>query len=463
MVDPWLGGSSRDVARRTEAMKKRSLVMGVTLASMVAGCATQGLAPGLAPGVLPAMFALEAGEAFGPDEAEQVFRQAETAARARLASQPRAFGLLADAADQEAAVTEVTASTVRSDYFRLAYATDGNTHSAWGPSGLDVAPSLTFRLSQPTRLSAVVVKLSPVGVVMDVAVRRGGGEWAAIATGLAPAAYETMSRVSLPAAEADEVRVTFRGVASSKLLVCEVHWFGTAVSGALPTPAPTETPPAQPTEAPTPAATATPTAVPTATPTAEPTLAPTPAPTETPTAEPTLAPTPAPSDTPSVAPTPAPTERPTAAPTPTPSPLPTPRPTPTPADCGWVIKGVGTVQDGGPPATFAFLAANRPGQEVDGFVALKLKGREFVGRVNVVQQQGDTVTMSGTLGGGKAFTLVAVDGGSQDSLSFSTSDAFELAGTVRKHGGIWFDERPCDLSDALDGCRTLRRGKVWHR
>lgn len=422
-------------------MKKRSLVTGVTLASVVAGCATQGVAPGLAPGLLPAMFALEAGEAFGPDEVEGVFRQAETAARARLALQPRAFGLLADSADQEAGVVEVTASTVRNDYFRLAYATDGNTHSAWGPSGLDVAPSLTFRLSGTTRLSAVVVKISPAGVLMDVAVRRGGGDWETIATGLAPAAYEAMSRVSLPAAEADEVKVTFRGVESSKLFVCEVHWFGAPVSSPLPTPTavPSETPTAQPTEAPTPEVTATPTAVPTATPTAEPTLEPT------------------------TAPTPTPTELPTAAPTVVPSPVPTSRPTPAAADCGWVIKGVGTVQDGGPPATFAFLAANRPGQEVDGFVAVKLKGEEFVGRVNVVQQEGQTVTMSGTLGGGKAFTLVAVDGGDQDTLSFSTSDALELAGAVRKHGGIWFVERPCDLKGALDGCRTLRWGKVWHR
>lgn len=424
-------------------MKKRSLVMGVTLASMVAGCAAQGVSPGLAPGVLPAVFSLEAGEAFGPDEAELVFHRAEAAARARLALQPRAFGLLADSADQEALVTEVTASTVRNDYFRLAYATDGNTHSAWGPSSLDVAPSLTFRLGETMRLSAVVVKISPVGVLMDVSVRRGGGAWEAIATGLAPAAYETMSRVSLPAAEADEVRVTFRGVESSKLFVCEVHWFGAPVMGPLPTPTasptdeptsvPTELPTSQPTETPTPLATATAAVIPTAPPTPEPTL------------EPTLAPT----DQPTTAP-------PTVAPSEAPSAM------PTPADCGWVIKGVGTVQDGGPPATFAFLAANRPGRDVDGFVAVKLKGQEFVGRVNVVQQQGQTVTMSGTLGGGKAFTLVAVDGESQDSLSFSTSDAFELEGTVRKHGGIWFDERPCDLKDPFGGCRTLRRGKVWH-
>jgi hypothetical protein len=173
--------------------------------------------------------------------------------------------------------------------------------------------------------------------------------------------------------------------------------------------------------------------------------------------EPTLDPTPAPTDQPTTAPTVAPTQRPTEAPSAAPSAM------PTATDCGWVIKGVGTVQDGGPPATFAFLAANRPGREVDGFVAVKLKGQEYVGRVNVVQQQGRTVTMSGTLGGGKAFTLVAIDGDSEDSLSFSTSDAFELGGTVRKHGGIWFVERPCDLKDPFGGCRTLRWGKVWHQ
>lgn len=389
-------------------MKMRSMVLAVTLASMVAGCAVQG---GMTPGgsrvaVPAATFTLEPGQVFTAEEAEQVFQQAQAAARAAIG-----YNVLAEAGDPELPVSTVTSSTVRNDYFRLSYATDGNTHSAWGPAATDAAPSLTFAMTEKVEFSAVEVKLSPVGVKMDIAVATGTGAWTTVATNVTPAEYETMSRVSLPTAVGDKVKVTFHGVASKDLLVCEVHWFGQSAPVATPTPVPTATP--------------------------------------TPTPVPTVTPTPAPSATP------------TPVPTSTPTPVPTATPTPKPDVCeGIGIKGVGSIGGTCAPATFAFQASAVPGKGVSGFVYVTTGRQLYIGSVKVIQQQGKTVTLSGTLAGsGKAFTLVAVEGSTtRDTVSFSTEDKVEFTGKVLC-GDVRFIELPCDVKTVQSPCKTVRWGK----
>src|SRR5689334_21108173 len=54
----------------------------------------------------------------------------------------------------------VTCSSTRNDYFRLAYATDGKTTSAWAPAASDTAPSLTFDLGGCFDLTGFAIKSS---------------------------------------------------------------------------------------------------------------------------------------------------------------------------------------------------------------------------------------------------------------------------------------------------------------
>jgi hypothetical protein len=371
------------------------MVLAVTLASLVAGCAVQGGMTGGSPVAVPAAtFTMEPGQVFTAAEAEQVFQQAQAAARAAIG-----YNVLAESGDPELPVSTVTSSTVRNDFFRLSYATDGNTHSAWGPAATDTAPSLTFDMTEKVEFSAVEVKLSPAGVKMDIAVATGNGAWTTVATNVTPAEYETMSRVSLPTAVGDKVKVTFHGVASKDLLVCEVHWFGQSAPVATPTPAPT----------------ATPTPVPSATPT----------------------------------------------PKPTSTPKPTPTPTTKPDVCeGIGIKGVGSIGGTCDPATFAFQASSVPTKGVSGFVYVKTGRQLYIGSVHVIQQQGKTVTLSGTLAGsGKAFTLVAVEGSTtRDTVTFSTEDKVEFTGKVLC-GDVRFIELPCDVKTVKSPCKTVRWGK----
>jgi hypothetical protein len=165
------------------------------------------------------------------------------------------------------AIGGVTASSVRSDYFRLAYVTDGNWSSAWGPASTDTAPTLTFNLAGCYNLSGIATKVD-VGVTFDVQVREAGGAWTTIATGLDPQ-DGVKDYLALNGAAADEARLLFKAPTLSKVLVCEVEWFGTPCVTATPTPTPT------PTVVPTATPTVTPTATPTVTPTATPTVTPT--------------------------------------------------------------------------------------------------------------------------------------------------------------------------------------------
>lgn len=231
-------------------MKMRSWVLGVAAASLAAGCGLNGAVPGTGVAGPGAQTTVVAGQEFSTAEADRIFAQAESEARAALP----VYRVQADAtaAEQELTVNDVQASSVRSDYFRLSYVTDGNTHSAWGPAATDAEPSLTFQLADTFQLSGMVVKLSPAGATMDVAVASGAGGWTPIATGVAPAQYEAMSRVDLPASVGDRVKITFHGVAAKDLLVCEVHWFGTAAPASTPTPVATPTPVVTPTPAPKP-------------------------------------------------------------------------------------------------------------------------------------------------------------------------------------------------------------------
>ena len=192
-------------------------------ACLLAGCA---VAPGTAPDLSPrvAMF-LES-----------------TATSARY----QTMAVEADSGAAKVAVTHVSASSVKNDYFRLAYVNDGNLHSAWGAASSDAAPTLTYDLAGTTTLSGFAIKQSP-GVSMDVAVLVDGGAWETVATGLTSEA-EVMDWVDLPTAvEADRVRVTFRGELANQVLVCELDWYGTDAPTPTPSPTPTPTPSVSPT------------------------------------------------------------------------------------------------------------------------------------------------------------------------------------------------------------------------
>ncbi|MDB5095663.1 MAG: type domain [Cyanobacteria bacterium RYN_339] len=209
----------------------------------------------------------------------------------------------------ECRVTNVTASSTLDDtWFTLTNVTDGNTHSAWAPAADDQNPTLRFDLAAEAQLSGLSLKLSPVGVVVDVEVSSDNQTWTAVATGLVPV-YRQLHWVNLPTRMCSHVRLHFRGVQDGHLLVCEAHPNGDAGS---PTPSVT------PSVTPTPAATATPTAAPSVQPSVTPSATPTP--------EATPSATPTPEATPTATPTPAATPAPTATPTPGPTATPTPTP-----------------------------------------------------------------------------------------------------------------------------------------
>lgn len=201
------------------------------------------------------------------------------------------------------ATWEVSASSTRNSYFPVSNVRDNNLRTAWAPAENDTAPSLTFDLSQEMDLSAMTLKLSPQGVVVDVEVLNDG-EWTRVVTGLVPE-YRTLDWINLPTTRAEQVRLSFRGPQAGQVLVCHVGLFGPGCeSSAMPTTAPSMTP------VPSVSPSASPTAAPTATPTATPTASVSPEPTATPTAEPTATP----SEEPSPEPTATPSEEPSATP-----------------------------------------------------------------------------------------------------------------------------------------------------
>jgi hypothetical protein len=211
-----------------------NLFRGVLLSAvLVVGCTTSPNAPALT-------------------DAESAFL-ASTAASARytaMAGRGAAFYTAATTpvGATKLAIGGVSASSVRSDYFRLAYVTDGNWSSAWGPAASDTAPTLTFDLAGCYNLSGIATKVD-VGVTFDVQVREDGGAWTTIASGLDPQ-DGVKDYLALNGAAADEARLVFHAPDLSKVLVCEVEWFGTPC--ATPTPTPTPVPTPTPTVAPTP-------------------------------------------------------------------------------------------------------------------------------------------------------------------------------------------------------------------
>jgi hypothetical protein len=183
----------------------------------------------------------------------------------------------APASTNECRVTHVAASSTLNDqWFALANCTDGNTHSAWAPAAGDAEPTLTFDLAASCTLKGFSLKLSPVGVVVDVEASADGQAWKPVATGIVPV-YRQLHWVNLPATTCSHVRLRFRGVQDGHLLVCEAHPNGTDDGMTMPSTAPSASPTASPVPSTSPVASATPTATPT--PEASATATPTPAPT----------------------------------------------------------------------------------------------------------------------------------------------------------------------------------------
>lgn len=194
---------------------------------------------------------------------------------------------------------EVTASSTRNDYFQVSNVRDTNLRTAWAPAESDAAPSLTFDLSSEMDLSAMTLKLSPQGVVVDVDVF-DDGQWTRLVTGLVPE-YRTLDWINLPTTRAEQVRLSFRGPQAGQVLVCHVGLFGPGCEpAASPSAAPstTPTPSASPSVAPSPTPSASVSPEPTATPTESPTATPTEEPSATPSEEPTATPSEEPGATP---------------------------------------------------------------------------------------------------------------------------------------------------------------------
>lgn len=204
-----------------------ALAAALAAALVLAGCAT-----GLPQTAQPAL----------PAQGDALLAQERQAYQAAMGVQAPGYDLMLASGATELGLDEVTASSVKNDYFRLAYATDGNTHSAWGPDPSDPTPTLSYTLTQPQRVTDLKVKLSPAGVTMTIRAKLGSGAWQTIASNVSPSVYEDLVEVSLPPTDADQLQIVFnKPTANTQVLVCETHFFG------LPVPAPscTPTPPQQ--------------------------------------------------------------------------------------------------------------------------------------------------------------------------------------------------------------------------
>lgn len=205
---------------------------------------------------------------------------------------------------------DVTASSTRNDYFTVDNVRDTNLHSAWAPAENDEHPALTFRLSEPMDLSAMTLKMSPQGVIVDVDVMVGG-QWQRLVTGLVPE-YRTLDWINLPSTHAEQVRLSFRGANPTQALVCHVGFFGPGCgASASPTATPASTAPS-----------ASPSVMPSAEPSAETSAEPSVTPSAS--ASPSTEPSASPSTEVSASPTATPSTEPAATPTPTPEATATP-------------------------------------------------------------------------------------------------------------------------------------------
>lgn len=261
-------------------------------------------------------------------------------------------------------------SSTYNEYFRTAYLTDGNTHSAWRPAADDACPSIDLCLDGRHGLCELGIKMSGDATV-SVAVWDGAA-WCTVATGLSPTQGEFV-KLPLPHGTAgSKVRLTFDGD-TSELRVCEVE---VCTCG----PAPSTPPSQQPTPTPTPSQTV----------------------------------------------------EPTPTPTPSQSVAPTPTPTPTPLDCGTMVTGGPTATFGSGllkyKVDFSFEArTSGTNRGTINLVDHRLLAPHLKGKVTSVScVTGNTVMFSGlvTEGGIGTFTAIVTDNGepgSADAFSFSTS------------------------------------------
>lgn len=149
----------------------------------------------------------------------------------------------------------MTASSVRNEYFAAANAQDTNLRTAWAPAENDASPSLMFRADAATDVSAMRLKMSPQGVVVDIDVANGDGGWTRLVTGLVPE-YRELDWINLPVTRADQIRVSFRGAQANQVLVCHVDFFGPGCAAPAST-APSATPSDDASASPSPEASAT--------------------------------------------------------------------------------------------------------------------------------------------------------------------------------------------------------------
>jgi hypothetical protein len=138
------------------------------------------------------------------------------------------YGLLATN-NPRATVTSVVASSTRNNFFRPAYAVDGNFHSAWSPSATDPHPSLLIGLA-PFNLGAgsIVVKASHVSgstapILVHFDIKNVGQPFFDFGGfQVTPGIPGFLNISQTPIATVEQVRATFN---TSDLLVCEVQFF----------------------------------------------------------------------------------------------------------------------------------------------------------------------------------------------------------------------------------------------
>lgn len=295
---------------------------------------------------------------------------------------------------QPIGVTSVSASSTRNSFFPASRVIDGNLQTAWGPQADDSNPTLTFDLGREQRISGFAIKLSPGGTSVNVEVWEDG-QWVVVESDLRPA-DATLEWFALPFVNAQRVRLSFTGD-SSRLLVCEVQFFGDMIRNGKPKPSPTPF---------------------------RPIIGPSPRPTMGPSPMPTLPPgTPSPS--PSLPP---------VVPSPTPSPSMPPM-----VDCGCDVTGGGFVFRNGGRVTFGFVAHHTPALGPTGNIQVvdHASRTRFHGRVNAVTCVDNTATFSGTLRGGGTFMAMVTDvgePGTEDLFSFRTSTGFSVSGDLGGDG-----------------------------
>jgi hypothetical protein len=334
-------------------------------------------------------------------------------------------GMAAHASMTQLATGNVACSSSRNDWFKLDFLTDGNLHSAWGAAANDANPTLTFELKNCTTLRGLGIKQSG-GVMFDVAVQVGDGEWTVVGTDLTSTAA-MLDWVDLKATNADRVQLRFHGDNVGKLLVCEVKWFGDACGGGGgPTPAPSTMPSTTPST--------------------------------TPSTMPSTSPSTSPSTMPSEQPTPMPTG--TPMPTPAPTTAPSTQPSTMPSDhCGCKVTGGGFLRlgvgKGNHKVTFGFVAMEKNGQ-VKGSLELNdhLTKAKYHAKITNLVCDEHTATFGGTLAGTNISWTATVTENQQ--ISFSVGGHAICSGILAGGKVKFHMDHDCTGSDE-DDVKTCQR------